>query len=85
MHQATFPTLDPGSTKRRLVQGDRTVMSYTVITDLCTADEHCAAVCPVDCITFPASIEGRAVIDQDECIDCAACVDECPVEAIVAS
>ena len=70
---------------RAPAQGEHAVMSYTVVTELCTADEHCAAVCPVDCITFPASVDGRAVIDQDECIDCAACVDECPVEAIVAS
>jgi len=59
-------------------------MSYTVIAVKCTADENCAAVCPVDCITFPAETEGKAVIDQEECIDCAACVDECPVEAIIA-
>ena len=59
-------------------------MSYTVITELCTADERCAAVCPVDCITFPAANDGRAVIAAEDCVDCAACVDECPVEAIVA-
>ena len=58
-------------------------MSYIVITEKCTADENCAAVCPVDCITFPAEIEGKALIDQEECIDCAACVDECPAEAII--
>jgi len=60
-------------------------MAYTVLTDTCTADENCAAVCPVDCITFPAEDEGKAQIDEEECIDCAACVDECPVEAILAS
>jgi NAD-dependent dihydropyrimidine dehydrogenase PreA subunit len=59
-------------------------MAYSVITDLCTADENCAAVCPVDCITFPVA-NGKAVIDEVECIDCAACVEECPVEAILAS
>lgn len=58
-------------------------MSYTVLLEKCTADEHCAAVCPVDCITFPDSVEGKAVIDQDECIDCAACLEECPVDAII--
>lgn len=60
-------------------------MAYTVLTDLCTADENCAAVCPVDCITFPAEHGGKALIDDVECIDCAACADECPVEAILAS
>lgn len=57
-------------------------MSYSVIAEKCTADENCAAVCPVDCITFPAENEGKAVIDQAECIDCAACLDECPADAI---
>jgi ferredoxin len=39
----------------------------------------CVAVCPVDCF-----MEGEnfLVIDPDECIDCGACVPECPVEAI---
>jgi len=36
-------------------------------------------VCPVACFH-----EGKnmLVIDPDECIDCAVCVDECPVRAI---
>jgi ferredoxin len=39
----------------------------------------CVAVCPVDCFR-----EGEKMlyIDPDECIDCEACVPECPVEAI---
>jgi ferredoxin len=39
----------------------------------------CVAVCPVDC--FHAD-EEMLYIDPDECIDCGACVPECPVEAI---
>ncbi len=39
----------------------------------------CVEVCPVDCFR-----EGERMlyIDPDECIDCAACVPECPVDAI---
>lgn len=39
----------------------------------------CVVVCPVECF-----YEGEAilVIHPDECIDCEACVPECPVEAI---
>ena len=39
----------------------------------------CVAVCPVDCF-----YEGTTMlyINPDECIDCQACVDECPVDAI---
>jgi ferredoxin len=39
----------------------------------------CVAVCPVDC--FHADAE-MLYIDPEECIDCGACVPECPVEAI---
>jgi ferredoxin len=39
----------------------------------------CVAVCPVDCFHEGANM---LVIDPDECIDCGACVDECPAHAI---
>ena len=41
----------------------------------------CVEVCPVDCF-----YEGPTflVIHPDECIDCALCEPECPVEAIFA-
>ncbi|MEL6349329.1 MAG: ferredoxin FdxA [Myxococcota bacterium] len=41
----------------------------------------CVDVCPVDC--FRAG-ETMLVIDPEECIDCSACVEECPVNAIYA-
>jgi len=39
----------------------------------------CVEVCPVDCFYEG---ENMLVIHPDECIDCGACVPECPVEAI---
>jgi len=39
----------------------------------------CVAVCPVDCFHEGANM---LVIDPEECIDCGACVDECPISAI---
>lgn len=39
----------------------------------------CVAVCPVDCFYEG---ENFLVINPDECIDCGACVPECPTEAI---
>jgi ferredoxin len=42
-------------------------------------DKTCIEVCPVDCIY---ETERMLVIDPVECIDCAACEPECPVEAI---
>ena len=41
----------------------------------------CVMVCPVDCF-YP--IGNQLVIDPEECIDCSACIAECPVEAIYA-
>ncbi len=39
----------------------------------------CVAVCPVECFYQG---ENFLVIHPDECIDCGACVPECPTEAI---
>jgi len=57
-------------------------MTYVVEED-CIKCKHqdCVAVCPVDCFYEG---ENMLVIDPDECIDCAVCVAECPVDAIVA-
>lgn len=54
-----------------------------VVTEACIACRHtdCVLVCPVD--AFHAG-ELMLVIDPDECIDCAVCVPECPVDAIKA-
>ena len=38
-------------------------------------------VCPVACFY---ELDGQLVIQPDDCIDCTACVAECPVEAIYA-
>jgi ferredoxin len=52
-----------------------------VVTESCINCKHtdCVEVCPVD-----AFHEGPnfLVIDPDACIDCLACVAECPVSAI---
>ncbi|WP_300606329.1 4Fe-4S binding protein, partial [Trebonia sp.] len=59
-----------------------------VITGTCCNDSACAFSCPVNCI-HPAPGEpgyGSAellFIDPDACIDCGACVDACPVHAVV--
>jgi ferredoxin len=40
----------------------------------------CVDVCPVDCFREGPNF---LVIDPDECIDCAVCIPECPVNAIL--
>ena len=54
-----------------------------VVTDACIRCKYtdCVDVCPVDC--FKEGPE-YLVIDPDECIDCAVCIPECPVNAIYA-
>ena len=44
-------------------------------------DKACVAACPVSCI-YEAAEHNMLVIHPDECIDCGACVDPCPVKAI---
>ena len=51
-------------------------------------DTACVDACPVDCIAGPIeplSENIQLFIDPDTCIDCGACVPECPVEAIYES
>ncbi len=59
-----------------------------VINQECLAEQYadCVDVCPVNCI-YPGDYKGEKfmVIDPDICIDCGACLPECPVEAIVAT
>ena len=61
-------------------------------------DTACVSVCPVDCINGPISLDGRGqevlwmkphelfdkqlYIDPEMCINCGACIPECPVDAI---
>jgi ferredoxin len=64
-------------------------------------DGACLKVCPMDCIHGPISTTNMGIgasqlsieqkmgkqlyINPDECIDCGACVPECPVDAIFSS
>ena len=52
-----------------------------IVTESCVNHKYqdCVAVCPVDAFR---EMPTYLVIDPDECIDCGACISECPVEAI---
>lgn len=58
-------------------------MQLYVITEPCIGvkDKACVDVCPVDCIHGGEEDE-QMFINPGECIGCAACETECPVEAI---
>ncbi len=55
-------------------------MTYIVV-ELCVDCKYtdCAAVCPVEAFH---ELPDRLYINPETCIDCDACVPECPVEAI---
>lgn len=67
-----------------------------VITSLCVdvCDTGCVKVCPMDCIEGPISVAElqrkprghvkgvQLYINPAECIDCGACLPECPAQAI---
>ncbi|MEY2342247.1 ferredoxin FdxA [Acidithiobacillus sp. IBUN Pt1247-S3] len=57
-------------------------MTY-VVTENCIECKYtdCAEVCPVECFHEGPNF---LVIDPVECIDCAACIPECPADAIYA-
>ena len=53
-----------------------------VVTEKCIKCKYtdCVEVCPVDCFREGPNM---LVIDPDECIDCALCEPECPIDAIL--
>lgn len=55
-----------------------------IITSLCLRDNGCIDVCPVECINpgTPVQQWPTYYIDPSTCIDCGACVPECPFNAI---
>jgi ferredoxin len=54
-----------------------------IVTESCIKCKYtdCVDVCPVDCFHEGPNM---LVIDPAECIDCAVCIPECPVNAIYA-
>ena len=57
-------------------------MTYVVV-EMCVDCKYtdCAAVCPVEAFH---ELPDRLYINAETCIDCDACVPECPVEAVFA-
>ncbi|MBN1264575.1 MAG: ferredoxin family protein [Anaerolineales bacterium] len=56
----------------------------SIITRLCLRNGSCAEVCPVEAIIAGKPVEQWPwyYIDAESCIDCGACIPECPHEAI---
>ncbi|NPV43539.1 MAG: 4Fe-4S binding protein [Firmicutes bacterium] len=47
----------------------------------CNGDELCTTVCPVGAAQICES-DNKACIDADTCIECFACINICPQQAI---
>ncbi len=47
----------------------------------CNGDELCVALCPAGAAEMDGG-SGKALIDVDACLECYACRDSCPQEAI---
>ena len=91
IHRGTLPQLDGAISAKIKVLLLRNpplwglftkIMTY-VVTESCIRCKYtdCVDVCPVDCFREGPNF---LVIGPDECIDCAVCVPECPVNAIYA-
>ena len=67
----------------KMIQLGRDDSMTFVVGDNCIKCKHtdCVEVCPVDCFYEGPNF---LVIHPDECIDCALCEPECPVDAIFA-
>jgi ferredoxin len=74
--------MDPADGLSRAPHPETDAMTHVVL-ESCIRCRYtdCVDVCPVDCFRQGPNM---LVIDPDECIDCAVCIPECPVEAIKA-
>jgi ferredoxin len=70
----------PSNRNRFLDRKEAPFMTH-IVAQPCTGCKYtdCVVVCPVECFYEGADM---LYIHPDECIDCEACVPECPVEAI---
>lgn len=76
-----WPVIGSVSPDFRTIDPERYSIMTHVVTQPCFGCKYtdCVVVCPVECF-----YEGEKMlyIHPEECIDCEACVPECPVEAI---
>jgi NADP-reducing hydrogenase subunit HndC len=59
----------------------RDLITYSIDPEICTGCTLCAKNCPQACIA--GENKKPHIIDQDGCIRCGACMDICPVDAVV--
>jgi ferredoxin len=79
--QTAAPARHDAATHRTHAEPRARAMTH-VVTESCIRCKYtdCVDVCPVDCFREGPNF---LTIDPDECIDCAVCIPECPVNAIL--
>jgi ferredoxin len=82
VHHIMVPS-NPGQAPYSFKNTQDWIVMTHVVTESCIQCRYtdCVDVCPVDCFREGPNF---LTIDPDECIDCAVCVAECPVNAIFA-
>src|SRR5262249_29700640 len=71
----------PSAPRTSSARADGGIVMAFVVTEPCHDCKYtdCVAVCPCECFYQD---EWMLYIDPNHCIDCDACIPECPVEAI---
>ncbi len=57
------------------------LLSFEIVPDLCKGCTKCARNCPVGAIS--GKVKEVHVIDQEKCVKCGACIDNCNFKAII--
>jgi NAD-dependent dihydropyrimidine dehydrogenase PreA subunit len=72
---------------RDFVKEMLTTMPHTIVTEVCEGVADCVAACPVACIHPGPGKNSQGTdwfwIDFQTCIDCAICLQVCPVEGAI--
>lgn len=54
-------------------------MAVTINIRTCTGCENCVAICPTGALYME---NGKAAVTAGACIECGACITDCPAESI---
>jgi ferredoxin len=59
------------------------LLTVQLLDDLCTGKAMCEQVCPTNRFRVDSKLHKAAIVGGDECVQCGACVVQCPEDALV--